>query len=329
MVEISELTDDLLGRILKRVNDPDDRKRVSEVCKLWFTLEGLTRRSLTLLRLSFLRQVLPRFPNLVTFQTSQLIEEEADLEFIAQTCPKLEDIDLSTTEFLSMFFPTNGLYGLSSGGGLPKLSKVSFSGIRLVSIERWLHKLAHEKLTYLDLGLCRVVDDDAVEAIGRLCTRLSYLNLKYAEISDNGLTLLAQGCSNTLKTLVLAQCYDITDSGFCHLQNMQCLEELDLEGCGYRTGVTDSGIIGLIAAISEILDLSGSYVTGAGVRAFSGHRCLQSLDLRMCHEFRLSDIEHMVLGCQSLKSIVLPNIIKETIPESLSRIVKFADEPWA
>ncbi|XP_004292780.1 PREDICTED: F-box/LRR-repeat protein 2-like [Fragaria vesca subsp. vesca] len=253
-----------------------------------------------------------------------------------------------------MFFPTNGL---SSGGGLPKLFEVSFSGRRLVSIERWLHKLAHENLTYLDLGLCRVVDNDAVEAIGRLCTRLSYLNLKYAEISDNGLRLLAQGrCSKTLNTLVLAQCYDITDSGFCHLQNLQCLEELDLESCGYRTGVTDSGVIaavsgnrsrkklnlGRLTNVSdqsivfvagncpnlEILDLSGSYVTGAGVRAFSGHRCLQSLDLRMCSEFRLSDIEHMVLGCQSLKSIVLSNMIKETIPESLSRIVKFADELW-
>ncbi|KAL6216742.1 hypothetical protein ACLB2K_009961 [Fragaria x ananassa] len=138
--------------------------------------------------------------------------------------------------------------------------------------------------------------------------------------------------------------------------NLQCLEELDLESCGYRTGVTDSGVIaavsgnrsrkklnlGRLTNVSdqsivfvagncpnlEILDLSGSYVTGAGVRAFSGHRCLQSLDLRMCSEFRLSDIEHMVLGCQSLKSIVLSNMIKETIPESLSRIVKFADELW-
>ncbi|KAL6215370.1 hypothetical protein ACLB2K_014801 [Fragaria x ananassa] len=90
MVEISELNDDVLGHILKRVSQPDDRKRVSEVCKLWFTLEGLTRRSLRLFKLSLLRQVLPRFPNLVTFRTSESISEEADLEFIAQTCPKME-----------------------------------------------------------------------------------------------------------------------------------------------------------------------------------------------------------------------------------------------
>ena len=259
-----------------------------------------------------------------------------------------------------MFFPTNGLYGLSSGGGLPKLSKVSFSGRRLVSIERWLHKLAHEKLTYLDLGRCSLVDDKALKAIGLLCPCLSYLNLEVSDVSDKGLRLLAHArCSKTLKTLVLAQCYDITDSGFCHLQNMQCLEELDLEGCGYRTGVTDSGVIGLIAAISgnrslkklnlgrltnvsdqsivfvagncpnlEILDLSGSYVTGAGVRTFSGHRCLQSLDLRMCHEFRLSDIEHMVLGCQSLKSILLSRPHMHSVPESVSRIVTLVDDWW-
>nr|XP_011459819.1 PREDICTED: F-box/LRR-repeat protein 2-like [Fragaria vesca subsp. vesca] len=277
LLETGQLTDDLLGQILKRV---------AEVCKLWFTLEGLTRRSLTLLRLSFLRQQC----------------------FFRPTVCQVAAAFRNCSRFRSV------------GEGL-------------------------------------VVDNDAVEAIGRLCTRLSYLNLKYAEISDNGLRLLAQGrCSKTLNTLVLAQCYDITDSGFCHLQNLQCLEELDLESCGYRTGVTDSGVIaavsgnrsrkklnlGRLTNVSdqsivfvagncpnlEILDLSGSYVTGAGVRAFSGHRCLQSLDLRMCSEFRLSDIEHMVLGCQSLKSIVLSNMIKETIPESLSRIVKFADELW-
>ncbi|KAL6212341.1 hypothetical protein ACLB2K_017561 [Fragaria x ananassa] len=216
MVEISELNDDLLGQILERV--------------------------------------LPRFPNLVTFQTSQLIEEEADLEFIAQTCPKLEAIDLSAEQFESMFLPENGLYGLSSGGGLPKLSKVSVRGRWRVTTDRWIHRFPN--LTYLDLGECGQVDDDyavevyddALEAIALVCTCLRYLNLEKSEISNNGLRLLAHGrCSKTLNTLVLAYCKGITDSRVSHLQNVQYLEELILESCGYRRLVTDNGVISAIS----------------------------------------------------------------------------------
>ncbi|XP_004292777.1 PREDICTED: F-box/LRR-repeat protein 13-like [Fragaria vesca subsp. vesca] len=315
MVEISQLNDDLLGQILKRVNDPDDRKRFSQVCKQWSTVEGLTITSLTLFRLSSIRQVLPRFPNLVTFRTSQPISEEADLEFIAQTCPKLEAINLSTTDFESSLLPKNGLYGLSSGGGLLKLSKVLIRGRENVGIHRWLPKLAHENLTYLDLGRCSLVDDKALKAIGLLCPCLSYLNLEVSDVSDKGLRLLAHArCSKTLKTLVLAQCYYITDSGVSYLQSMQCLEELDLENCGeHDTEVSD---IGVRAAISgnrslkklnlswlinvsdqimvfvsencpnlEFLDVSHSSVTVAGIRALSGHRCLESLVWRTDREY--------------------------------------------
>ncbi|KAL6221131.1 hypothetical protein ACLB2K_008883 [Fragaria x ananassa] len=58
----------------------------------------------------------------------------------------------------------------------------------------------------------------------------------------------------------------------------------------------------------QFLDLSGTNVTGAGVRAFSGHRCLESLDLYRCGEFCWSDIEYMVLGCQSLKQLQLHQV---------------------
>ncbi|KAL6216735.1 hypothetical protein ACLB2K_009954 [Fragaria x ananassa] len=122
-----------------------------------------------------------------------------------------------------MFLPENGLYGLSSGGGLPKLSKVSVRGRWRVATDRWIHRFPN--LTYLDLGECG-----------------------QSEISDTGLRLLAHGrCSKTLNTLVLAYCKGITDSGVSHLQNMQCLEELVLESCGYGRLVTDSGVISAIS----------------------------------------------------------------------------------
>ncbi|KAL6215369.1 hypothetical protein ACLB2K_014800 [Fragaria x ananassa] len=258
-------------------------------------VEGLTRTSLTLLRLSRLRQVLPRFPNLVSFQTSGPYFEEADLVFIAQICPKLETIDLSTAQHGAGLLPENGLCGLLRGGVLPKLSKVSVRGRWRVATARW----------------------------GR--------------------------CTKTLNTLVLADCKGITDLGLSHLQNFRFLEELNLKGCY----VTDTGVISAISPDRsfkklnlanmhlsdqsmafvaencpnlEILELSSSHVTGAGVRAFYGHRCLQSLVLRWCPEFFWSDIEHMVLGCKSLKSVLLSKPPMHSVPESVSRIVSLIGE---
>ncbi|XP_050365694.1 uncharacterized protein LOC126784258 [Argentina anserina] len=413
--KISQLGDDLLGQIVKWVSDPEDRKRVSEVCKQWSTVEGLTRRSLTLLDLRFLRRVLPRFPNLVTFQTSQPISEEDDLLFVAQTCPKLEAINLTTKPGGYGVLPENGLSGLSTGGGLPRLSKVILRGRVNVSIEEWLHKLAPDHLTYLDLHYCGWVDDDAIEPIGLHCTCLSYLNLGYsdisdnclkllahgkcsetleslvlagcADISDNGLRLLANisddglrllangrglktlktlglsGCSKisddglrwlahgsfskTLKTLELADCTEITESGLSHLQNMTCLEELDLNS----TEVDDDGVIAAVSGNQsikklnlswlyelsdqtlffvadncpklEFLDISGADVTGAGIRALSGHKCLESFVWCTSETKFMSDLEHMVLGCQSLKSIVLSKHPMNLIPDCVSRIATY------
>ena len=57
----------------------------------------------------------------------------------------------------------------------------------------------------------------------------------------------------------------------------------------------------------EVLDLSCCSATGAGIRGFSSHMCLESLVLlRLCCDyFNVSDVEHVILGCPSLKSIVV------------------------
>ncbi|KAL6212335.1 hypothetical protein ACLB2K_017555 [Fragaria x ananassa] len=89
MVEISELNDDLIGHILKRVSDPGGRKRFSQVCKQWLKVEGLTRTSLNLLRLSFLRQKL----NLSRLRNVS----DRSMVFVAENCPNLKFLDLSGT----------------------------------------------------------------------------------------------------------------------------------------------------------------------------------------------------------------------------------------
>ena len=89
----SSLHDDLVGLIINQVKDKQDRKSFSEVCKQWFKLEGLDRSSLTLnvTNPGFSLHALTRFPNIVGMRVRDC-QTRTDLEFIAQTCPKIESI---------------------------------------------------------------------------------------------------------------------------------------------------------------------------------------------------------------------------------------------
>ncbi|KAM5565929.1 F-box/LRR-repeat protein 3-like [Rosa sericea] len=343
---ISMFADDLLALILNRVTEPVDRKSFSEVCKQWFRVEAFSRSSIRVLDLGYLRHVLSRYPNLVTFETSKCVFK-GHLRFLAQTCPKLEAINLSTTEsdWLNICFGVDSLCALSNS--CPKLSKVSLRGRRFLGSGIWLKK-AHN-LTYLDLGH-NVVSDEYLKAIGS-CSSITYLNLEMCPgLSDKGLGFLGNGsCSKTLKTLVVAQCNGISDFGVSHLRNMRCLEDLNLDGClrnvsdiGVRTisgiqtlkklnlsrlhKVSDQSIVALAenCVRLEVLDLSGCKVTGYGIRAFFGHRCLESLVLGSYFHLHWRDVEHLVLGCWSLKSIVLKKdkVNLNAMPESVSGILR-------
>ncbi|XP_024166837.1 F-box/LRR-repeat protein 3-like [Rosa chinensis] len=201
--KISVMDDeDLLALIANKISNPDDRRSFSEVCKQWLRVEGLNRSSLRLLRSEYLRQVLPRFPNLLTFETSKPITQ-TNLKFIPQTCRDLEAINLRTKDHppfkKSPDYWVDGMSVLAKG--CPKLSRVMLRR-RSVNVHLTFLNSAHN-LTHLDLGHCLVLDED-LEAIGS-CSSISYLNLKWGLITDEGLGFLANGsCSKTLKTLILA-----------------------------------------------------------------------------------------------------------------------------
>lgn len=200
------LSEDELGLILNRLSDPDDRKSFSLVCKQWMRVEGATRLSIRLLRPQILRHVLPRFPNLVTFEMSKPIRN-SDLAFLGHACPKIEVINLNLLKQISDLrgFGSKGLYYL--GNGCPNLSKLSLRRRLGVTSDGvgWLLKKAIN-LRYLDLGECIFVTDKVLEAIGSWSS-LTYLNLEgCGKITNRGLDFLANGsCSKTLKTLVLSR----------------------------------------------------------------------------------------------------------------------------
>ncbi|XP_062005698.1 uncharacterized protein LOC133722853 [Rosa rugosa] len=350
-----------LDLILNWVKGSDDRKSFSQVSKRLWAVERLNRSSIRLLELIRLPRLLDRFPNLVTFQTS-LPLSNADLELLAQRCPKLEVIDLGIPAL--SFRKVAGTQGLCTlANRCPKLSKVLLRGRHMMSDGIVSFIPLADNLKHLDLGYIVLVFDKTLEAIGSSSCPITVLNLESCcHITDCGLRFLTNGsCSKTIKELVLANCHGITDSGVSLLQKMCALEELNLAHCHQVTDVggvaisairtlkkldfargprvtdwgprvTDRTILALAENCLnlEMLDLSGNkFVTRVGIRAFLGHKCLQSLDLRYIRVYVSgSDLEDLALACPSLKSILVEGgwrkrLMGEMQESTVSRFVRF------
>lgn len=354
---MEKLGDDELGWIINWVHDHNDRKSISQVCKQWLRVEGQTRLYIRVLEAEVLHNFLPRFPNLVTFQASGLICN-AHLECVAQTCPKIEVLNLNTRKMHDDLDESDELSGLNGGihaiaNGCRELRKVYLRrrGIGNFGVVSLLN--FGKNLTELDLGRCNRITDQALEAIG-YATSLCVLNLRCCWlITDSGLAMLANGSTaRTLKKLIIAECERITDYGLSCLQQMCCLEELNLAECG--PAVTDIGGVAVasiptlkwlnlswlinisdvtLTAIAEhsqkltVLDLTGcELITGEGVRAFVDHESLEELVLVSCVNVFQSDVELLVLGSQSLKYIKLDKRLRMWIPiatqENISRFCR-------
>ncbi|KAL6181751.1 hypothetical protein ACLB2K_048400 [Fragaria x ananassa] len=220
----SSLHDDLVGLIINKVKDKQDRKSFSEVCKQWFKLE--------------------------------VCQTHTDLEFIAQTCPKIESVGIECRDekLEGGVLSPKGLHAL--GEGCPKLFVVDIVGRKAIGnsgVVEFLHS-AHnlDALGMLDNEL---ISDEALKGIG--CTSsISILDLIHCHnITDEGLAFLANGStSRTLKKLIIDCCPEITDTGVEHLCKMCSLESLKLCLLGTRSPITDIGGLG-ISAIRTLMEV--------------------------------------------------------------------------
>ncbi|KAL3746769.1 hypothetical protein ACJRO7_015670 [Eucalyptus globulus] len=361
---MSVLGFDELSLILQRVASPD-RKSFSEVCRQWLRVEGLSREGIRVLEPDLLRCFLPRFPNLAKFECSKVLTD-AEADFVARTCLKIESLNLNRKQPRDASWDSGersdaddlGSDGLCAlAGGCPRLSEVLLRRRKNVEDVGVVSLVERAKnLRTLDLGWCSLITDQSLEAIGRAnCVRT--LNLEgCSKISDAGLAYLASGSlARTLRKLVLAECDQITDSGASVLQRFCCLEELNIADCGPR--VTDNGGIA-IAAIKSLrklnlawlinlsdttlfavaekcenlasIDLTGcELISGAGIRAFENHSCLDTLVLANCYSVNVHDLEQMVLGCQSLQNMVLPKGLIMWMPEAMrENICRLCSVDW-
>ncbi|KAL6136995.1 hypothetical protein ACLB2K_062290 [Fragaria x ananassa] len=311
----SLLSDDELGSILKWVTNSDDRKSFSEVCKQWSKVEGLNRSSLRLLQPDLLRRVLARCPNLISFQTQESLSD-ADLEFLAQTCPRLEVINLGVWDHTPKVEPllsSDGVYALANR--CPNITKLLLrrrlkTGV--VAVAKLLPNLTH-----LDLGLCHEVEDKDIEAI---------VSAGVVRSVTWGVSDLRYMCC--LENLSLANYGDkITDVGGVAILEIKTLKRLSLAGL---MSLTDQTVVAIAENCLnlEVLNFSDCQsVTGAGLRAFSGHTCLNTLVLHYCFKFFGIDLELLVLECPTLKCIVVDEYLgRQILPqmqESTRRCVRY------
>ncbi|KAL9443188.1 hypothetical protein AB3S75_016530 [Citrus x aurantiifolia] len=362
---MSTLGDDELSLILNRINDSNDRNSFSLVCKRWLRVEGQTRLSIRVIEPDSLHNFLPRFPNLRSFESTRFLSN-AHLQFVAKTCPKIQIFNVNLKETRQVFDEFSNLSDSDDVGdegfcaianGCPNLRRVSLrrrKSVGNVGVISIVNKSA-QSLTNLDLGRCSLISDQALEAIGTLRT-IRVLNLDCCSlITDRGLAFLASGhCSKSLKKLVLTECDRVTDFGVSLLKQMSCLEDLNLAECGPKVtdvggtsmasmktlerlnfswliNVTDVTLIAIAKNCTRLaaIDLTGcESITGAGIRAFCHHECLESLVLTSCYNICSDDLETL-LTCQSLKCVVLDKGLKIWIPLDLQEnISRFCQLNW-
>ncbi|KAI7995745.1 F-box/LRR-repeat protein 4 [Camellia lanceoleosa] len=320
--------DDALGLILKWVDDPNDRKSFSQVCKQWLRVEGLNRLSVRVFEPDLLINFLPRFPNLVSFQSKKVITN-ANIELVSKTCPKLEVLNLNYSELrcnLDEFDDMPGLddvndYGLCAfASACNKLTNVllrrrcRIGSLGVISLVHFARKLVN-----LDLGRCNKITDEALQAIGS-ATSLRVLNLQGCWlITDRGLASLASGSlSRTLKR----ECGPkVTDTGGVAIAGIQTLKRLNFS---WLINLSDATLVALAQNCLnlEAVDLTGcESITGYGIRAFVNHEALKELVLVSCLHFSGEDLEEMVLGCQTLRYIRLDKRRRMWIPNEIQEII--------
>lgn len=346
--------DDLVAKILNLLPDPNDRSSFSQVCKQWLRIEGYYRSSLHVFEPELLFNFLPRFPNLVKFESSKLISN-AHIDFLAKTCSNLEILILNFKEkcrafdesydgFLGEFdFDDYGLFSVAKSCiNLEKVClkrRLYVGDVGVVCLVKF-----SRNLKILDLGGCGSITDAALEAIGG-ANCLEVLNLQgCCLVTDTGLEFLSNGLlSKTLKKLVIAECDRVTDIGVLYLRQMSCLEDLNLAKCGPK--VTDIGgeaiaeiktikrlNLGWLINVSDItlvalarecsnlvaIDLTGcELISGYGICAFVNHGALEMLVLAHCFNFSGNNVVEVVFGCRSLTYIALDKRMRMWIPESV------------
>ncbi|CAI5961076.1 unnamed protein product [Closterium sp. NIES-64] len=229
---------------------------------------------------------------------------DAVVAHIAQSCRRLEELDLSFTDITDAALA-------AVGAGLQALEHLDVKHCKRVTGAGVAQVAAGcPQLRLLHLGVVDV-SDDGLAALGRHSRRLEELYLDYGagethQLSREAFSSLAAGCRK-LRVLSLRGSRQV-DSGAVSGLARGCpsLEVLDMHACD---AVADEGLAPVIAGCKKLreLVLTGTAVGAAGVHTFRGG--LPHLELlRLNGELVTDAVLHSVAAnCPALTEIHLSN----------------------
>ncbi|XP_051880596.1 F-box/LRR-repeat protein 4 [Pristis pectinata] len=217
---------------------------------------------------------------------------ETCLEVIAQMCPNLQELNLSSCDKLN----TQAFCHIAKISGLRRLVvyRTKIEQTALLSILNFCLELQH-----LSLGSCVMVEDYDLVAgvIGAKCKKLRSLDLwRCKNITENGIAAIVAGCQ-LLEELDLGWCPTLQSSTGCFIKLARKLPNLRKIFLTANRSVCDADIEELAANCPRLfhVDILGTRMVSPGA--------LQKL-LQYCKELRLLDVSF----CSQIDSRVVQEL---------------------
>ncbi|ONH99734.1 hypothetical protein PRUPE_6G046600 [Prunus persica] len=269
-------TNEIIHTILDHLNDdPFAKKSFSLVCKSFYFIERLHRKSLKPLRSELLCRTLNRYPSISHLDLSLCprVDDPSLTSLSVSWKSTLRSINLSR----SRDFTSIGLLRLATN--CSSLVEIDLSnGTELT--DSAAKAIAEAKnLERLILARCKLITDIGIGCVAVGCRKLRLLCLRWClRVTDLGVGLIAMKCKD-LRSLDLS-CLRITEKCLPHILQLQHLEDLILEGC---LGIDDEGLVTL------------------------KHSCksLKMLNLSKCQNVSHVGLSSLTNGAEHLKQLVL------------------------
>ncbi|KAG6409488.1 hypothetical protein SASPL_127528 [Salvia splendens] len=204
-------------------------------------------------------------PDLKVFglRRSALVSDNGVVSF-ARAASSLESLKLDETHRITQC----GVFGIlaSCGGKLKALALSNCLGLKDSHFGFPLNSLC-TSLRSLAIHNCPGFGDSGLSMLGRLCTKLTHVELRGVEgVTDAGLLPLVQTPEAGLAKVNLSGCVNLTDNVVAKIASLhgETLEVLNLERC---SGISDVSLMSIATNCSVLreLDVSGCRVTDLGV----------------------------------------------------------------
>lgn len=194
------------------------------------------------------------------------------------------------------------------------LTRVSLSGCKGLTGAGISAVFGCTYLTHLNLNSTRFTGELGVST----CPSLTWLDLRYTNVTDVGLVFIADGC-RALTHVSLKYCHNITDAGVAFICRLR-LVDLDLSntqftGAGARpcpslktlrlsnTPITDAGVAVVVASFPALvdLDLSTTMIVAPSISL----PALNRLQLAGCAFLTDDGVASIVASCPALTNLFL------------------------